>query len=299
MDNKIGAAAVLYRNGRQKSKLHYQLEPQHYHTVYKGEGIGTILGTKLVLKEWGARSVIFCINNLTVIIATQQTKPTSGYHIIDTLHRYIATLKARNHNLTVTFKWIPGHKGVKGNESADTQAKKSITEGSSNATTLLAQLKDPLPYSKSAIKCTYSGKLQRKAQQTWEKSLRFNRMKDMEPTAPSKAYIKLIANLPRQLVSTLTHLRTGHAPLAKHLHRIKKGDSPICPACLQRPETIQHLLLHCPAHWEARQALRNNTGGRNIDIKKLLITPNTLKHVFKFIMDTRRFHYLKTTTPLK
>ena len=296
MDNKIGAAAVLYRNGRQKSKLRYQLGPQRYHTVYEGEGVGTILGTKLVSKEWGARSVIFYIDNLAIIMATQLTKPTSGHHIIDTLHRYIATLKARNHDLTVTFKWIPGHKGVEGNESADTQAKKSITEGSSNATILPAQLKDPLPYSKSTTKCAYNGKLQQKAQRAWEKSPRFERMKDIEPTAPSKTYIKLIANLPRRLASTLTQLRTGHAPLAKHLHRIKKEDSPICPACLQRPETVQHLLLHCPAHWKARQALRNNTGGRNIDIKKLLTTPNTLKYVFKFITDTGRFHHLKTIT---
>ena len=296
MDNKISAAAMLYRNGRQKSKLHYQFGPQSYHTIYEGEGISTILSTKLVSKEWGAWSVIFYIDNLAIIMATQLTKPTSGHHIIDTLqiHSYTKSQKPQPHShVQMDTRTQRGW----GQRISRHTSKKSITEGSSNATILLAQLKDPLLYSKSAIKCAYSGKLQQKAQWTWEKSLWFNRMKDMEPTTPSKAYIKLIANLPRWLASTLTQLRTGHAPLAKHLHWIKKGDSPICTACLQRPETVQHLLLHCPAHWEARQALQNNTRGRNIDIKKLLTTPNTLKHMLKFITNTGRFHHLKTITP--
>jgi hypothetical protein len=58
MDGKIGAAAVLYRNGRLKTKVRYQLSSQRHHTVYKGEGIGAILGTKLIQKEWGIWSAI-------------------------------------------------------------------------------------------------------------------------------------------------------------------------------------------------------------------------------------------------
>ena len=148
MDNKIGAAAVLYRNGRLKLKLHFQLGSQQHHMVYEGEGIGAILGAKLVAREWGARSVIFYIDNLAVIQATQLTKPTPGHHIIDALHRHINTLKARNHDLRFTFKWIPGHRGVEGNEKADEQAKKAITEGSSSAQNLPKMLRDTLQHSK-------------------------------------------------------------------------------------------------------------------------------------------------------
>ena len=46
MVGKIGAATVLYRNGRIKNKIHYQLSSQQHHTVYEGEGIGAILGIK-------------------------------------------------------------------------------------------------------------------------------------------------------------------------------------------------------------------------------------------------------------
>lgn len=44
MDGKKGAAAILYRYGRVKSELQYKLGMQWQHTVYKGEGVGALLG---------------------------------------------------------------------------------------------------------------------------------------------------------------------------------------------------------------------------------------------------------------
>ena len=124
----------------------------------------------------------------------------------------------------------------------------------------------------------------------WQKSPRYEKMKRTDPTAPSNKYIKLITNLPRKLASILTQLRTGHSPLAKHLHCIGKTDSPLCPACQWAEESIQHFLLHCPAHQAARQTLRNNTDGRDINITKLLTTPKTLHALFKYMAETRCFH---------
>jgi hypothetical protein len=82
---------------------------------------------------------------------------------------------------------------------------------------------------------------------------------------------------------------TGHAPLAKHLYRIGKANSPTCPACQQHEEMIEHLLLHCPAHQDARQVLRSKVEGRNIIIAKLLTTLKTLWPLFCFIAATGRF----------
>ncbi|KAF8236099.1 hypothetical protein L208DRAFT_1531107 [Tricholoma matsutake] len=60
--------------------------------------------------------------------------------------------------------------------------------------------------------------------------------------APSNKYIKLISGLPQKLASILSQLRTGHTPLAKHLHCIGKVDSPNCPDCQQGEEMIQHFI---------------------------------------------------------
>ena len=128
----------------------------------------------------------------------------------------------RNHNLQVVLKWIPGHKGVEGNEQADRLAKKAVTNGSSTLNWLPRQLKDHLPHSKSAQIQAFNENLKTEAQKNWKKSPRFNRMKKTDPTAPAKDYLKPTAKLPRKLTSILTQLRTEHAPLAKHLHHIKK-----------------------------------------------------------------------------
>ena len=70
MEGKIGAVAVLYRNGRMKTKLWYKLGAQQHHTVYEGEGVGAVLGTKLISKEWGVWSAIIYIDNQASIMAT-------------------------------------------------------------------------------------------------------------------------------------------------------------------------------------------------------------------------------------
>jgi ribonuclease HI len=40
-------------------------------------------------------------------------------------------LKKKHSGIRLEIKWVPGHQGVDGNEQADEQAKKAITEGSS------------------------------------------------------------------------------------------------------------------------------------------------------------------------
>jgi hypothetical protein len=92
MEEKIGAAAVLYRNGRVKTMLRYQLGSQRHHMVYEGEGVGVVLGTKLISNEWGIWSAIIYTDNQAAITATQLTKPNPGHHIFDTLHDNIEAL---------------------------------------------------------------------------------------------------------------------------------------------------------------------------------------------------------------
>ena len=159
MEGKIGMAAILYQNGRMKTKLQYQLGSQRHHTVYEGEGVGAVLGTKLVSNEWGVRSAIFYIDNQVSIMATQLINPTSGHHIFDTFNKNIDTLKKKHSGIRLEIKRMPGHKGVEGNEQADVQAKKAITKRSSKQGELPRYLKKPLPHSRSTMKATYNEKL--------------------------------------------------------------------------------------------------------------------------------------------
>ncbi|KAJ7704558.1 hypothetical protein B0H17DRAFT_1224699, partial [Mycena rosella] len=64
---------------------------------------------------------------------------------------------------------------------------------------------------------------------------------------PSNKFRKLTAPLLRKHSAVLFQLRSQHAPLAKHLHRLNKLPSPTCPCCGVADETVDHFLHFCPA----------------------------------------------------
>jgi ribonuclease HI len=164
MEGKIGTAAVLYRNRRVKTRLWYRLDSKCHHMVYEGERVGAILGTKLISKEWGIWSAIIYIDNQASIMATQLTKPNPGHYIFNTLHKNIEALKIKHCIIHLAVQWIPGHKGVDGNEQADKQAKKAIMEGSSDTQELPKILRKMLPHSKSMMQWAFTEKLKHNAQ---------------------------------------------------------------------------------------------------------------------------------------
>lgn len=103
MEGKVGAAAVLYRNRSKKTMLCYQLGSQRHHMVYKGEGVGVILGTKLISKEWGIWSAIIYTDNQAAITATQLTKAISGHYIFNVLHDNIEALQKKHIGIHLTI----------------------------------------------------------------------------------------------------------------------------------------------------------------------------------------------------
>jgi hypothetical protein len=116
MQGKIGAAEVLYCNGRMKTNMQYKLGAQEHHTVYKGKGIGVVLGARLISQEWGVWSATFCIDSQAIIKATQLTKPSPRHYIIDAFHRTLDMLRKKHPGIWITIRWTPGHKGIEGNE---------------------------------------------------------------------------------------------------------------------------------------------------------------------------------------
>ncbi|KII84396.1 hypothetical protein PLICRDRAFT_66227, partial [Plicaturopsis crispa FD-325 SS-3] len=75
-----------------------------------------------------------------------------------------------------------------------------------------------------------------------------------------------------------------------YLHRIRKAESPLCPACHQREETVHHFLVTCPA-WDAqRHALKQALpwGERALTMRGLLSQPKSLEHLLRFVGNTGR-----------
>lgn len=109
----------------------------------------------------------------------------------------------------------------------------------SKHTRMRVEIRGTLPHSTSAMKQVFYQKLRKRAQKQYEKSPRFRRMRRIDPTAPSKHFLKLTSNLPRRRhASILMQLRTGHLPLNHHLHQIGKLGAPTCTSCGEDGETV-------------------------------------------------------------
>ena len=100
---------------------------------------------------------------------------------------------------------------------------------------------------------------------------------------------KDMMGLPRGRASMLTQLRTGYIPLSKHLHRIRKAESPMCPACRTHNETDHHYLMACPAHAPQRRIMEEHLRCAARSIRTLLSNPKAFGPLFQFINSTEQF----------
>lgn len=196
---------------------------------------------------------------------------------------------------------VPGHTGVEANERADEEAKKAAAGRSSRKTLLPIQLHKPLPQSCTSIVRMFRKHLDSQHNCARRRSPRYAKFRLVDPsnaTIASRAYWKLERELPRKLLRILTQLRTGHIPLQKHLHRIKKVESPYCPCCKRDAlETVFHYMMKCPAHRVPRERFRRRVAAKNWNIAALLTGWETLKHLFHFIGDTGIFHIVGVLPP--
>ena len=81
IEGGVGAAAILYRNGRKKV-LRYKLGKEKHHTVYEAELVGLYLGHHLLRNEKNIGKVIFAADSQAALV-TLDKKPRSGYDIAE------------------------------------------------------------------------------------------------------------------------------------------------------------------------------------------------------------------------
>lgn len=173
----------------------------------------------------------------------------------------------------------------------DIEAKKASTEGSSpdNQLPVLYRSKKPLPTSKSAAKQEYAARLKVHSKVMTSKSPRYATICKIDDTVPSNKYQQLVRKLSRPQASLIAQLRMGHAPLNKHLHRLKCAASSICEKCGMEEETVMHYLVMCPAYERLRAPLQAEFGIDAKSIRFLLTNPKALKFLLRYIGATRRF----------
>ena len=256
-----------------------------------------MLAAKLLLTEERPVSpILILINNKAAIQSGASPSTTAGSYLIDKFIRLTRAVKKkfqnRNSELQLTVRWIPGHKGVLGNELADEEAKRAA-ESPANSSARRALPKylqaGPLPHSISAIKQWHQKALMEKWKEEWMTSPRYTRAKAIDPDMSSSRFLKLINSLPKKCASVYIQLRTNHAPLNFHLNRIGKRDSPHCQHCEDKEETAHHFLLDCPLYARERHIMATALRRDASSFSYILTSEEATEHLMRYVNSTGRF----------
>jgi len=190
--------------------------------------------------------------------------------------------------LALEVRWVPAHVGIVGNERVDGEAKSAAKGESSRPKQYLPGKLKSLPRRVTAAKECFRKLLHKEASEMFAKSPRYQRMHSIDPSMPSNQYCRLTAELSRSKLALLTQLRTGHAPLNKHLNCISRSESALCPKCHQEDETVKYFLLTCPRYNRLRSTHLHTLGRGARSLKYLLTSSKALKPLFAYIAATER-----------
>ena len=82
INSKVGAAAVLLREGKPQCALHLHLSPKSEHTVHKAKLVGILLGLQLIyMEKKAATSCMIRVDNQAALQAFQADPRSPGQHI--------------------------------------------------------------------------------------------------------------------------------------------------------------------------------------------------------------------------
>ena len=150
--------------------------------------------------------------------------------------------------------WIPGHKGIVGNERAHQAAQETTAIGKWPTTDLARRVREHRAVSKLLVKAVEAG--------TPEATITWGRYTyTLDGALPGKHTLQLYGPLSREDAGILAQARTGHTHLNEYRARIKQAESALCD-CDGGVESVKHVILQCPTWTTARQRLREAAGDR-------------------------------------
>ena len=270
--------------------LQYYLSSDTQHTVYEAELVGLILAITLLQDPNYLEDVTIAIDNQAAIKALNSFQSLPGQYLVDQFLWQIHKVAKQHHHAPLEVHWVPGHKGIKGNEIADKLEKQTAEEHSSPALILPQLPNSLLPTSKLALKTPHTKQQKKEATSLFVDSPRYCKLQQINPTVLSSDFCKLVATLPYQQSSILVQLWTSHVQLWRYLYNISSVGTPLCPSCTQKEETLWNFLLTCTAYMEQHQHMINTLRCNALDLAKLLSDPVCTEYMLDYVHATKHFH---------
>ncbi|KAL1446330.1 hypothetical protein WDU94_005475 [Cyamophila willieti] len=222
-------------------------------TVYQTEVFSIIMGARHALDlGWRDRKITFFSDSQAAIKTLTTTKVQSklAWECIGTLN----DLAASNQ---VHLEWIPGHRDIQGNETADKMAR-------IGAGTKFIGPEPVLGLTKSTLKTRVKEWISDEANRTWNNSVGMRHSK-LTLEGYSKKLTQEALALSRKQLRQVVSLLTGHGPFKKHLHTMGLClEEPVeCRLCGLEEETASHIIFECEALAPRRFRIFNTPNPEN------------------------------------
>lgn len=286
----VGAAAVAYPRGKMSHTLHLHLGERQLHTVHQAESIGLLLAAHHIHSNPSATDVSIFTDNQATLHALKRQRFPPGTHYLSQAHKLLLARLKHDPRLRIHIRWVPGHSNIPRNETADREANKAANGLTSSPRSLPRILRTPIPPSPASILYQLRSHFRTISHAALISSPRYRHYSLIESHPHATTIPLLMQLLTRPQYGVLTQLRTGHAQLNYHLHRITSVPEPTCPLCQEVPETVVHYMLRCPAYQTQRDSLMHTLDTRAHNIGYLLTHPKAVLHTLRYIAGTRRFH---------
>lgn len=228
-------------------------------------------------------------DSMSVLLALDGNllKSSSNYILIDIMR---VLLELRNRGKCISFKWVPAHSQITGNECADLAARGECDEDRSDVVKVpftdfnqkLTETINVIWHSYYETVCETKGKWYASIQITPPLRPWYNKRKDADC---------------RNFITTINRLRFGHCRTPAHLARLNIISNEYCDLCLNEISDLEHIFMKCQKYNMERlllaselDSVNDNSENNNSDIptnlKGLLRYPIYYRPIYKFIVST-------------